>query len=333
MLFRRILHFFFLAIVLALPMATIAQQAHQVIGLNGMWRFTIGDNKEYASPTYDDKSWEKIYVPANWEDEGFHGYDGYAWYRREFAGEFVAQHDNLFLNMGYIDDVDQVFLNGHLIGYSGTFPPNFQTAWNAQRIYPIPAEYLNKSGKNVLAVRVYDVIHQGGIVSGDIGIFAPKNLDGFLSLEGLWRFKEGRNAEWQEPRLNDADWPHILVPASWRTMDHRFKYREGWYRRTFVLPATMHNIPLNLLLGKIDDFDEVYLNGELIGKTNDGLPFGRSRSFQEFRNYPIPLHLLKPGENVIAVKVIDLGNNAGIYEGPVGIVSPDKVRKVMSEYR
>ena len=76
-----------------------------------------------------------------------------------------------------------------------------------------------------------------------------------------------------------------------------------------------------LVLGKIDDFDEVYLNGKLIGVTNDGLPFGRSGSWQQTRVYPLPPEYLnEDGENVIAVRVTDVGDRAGIYQGPIGIV-------------
>ena len=56
------------------------------INLATYWQFSIGDNPEWASPKYKDYNWEKIYVPAKWENEGFNGYDGFAWYRVHFDG-------------------------------------------------------------------------------------------------------------------------------------------------------------------------------------------------------------------------------------------------------
>jgi sialate O-acetylesterase len=78
---------------------------------------------------------------------------------------------------------------------------------------------------------------------------------------------------------------------------------------------------LVLILGKIDDFDRTYLNGKLIGQTNDNRSFGRSQSFNEQRAYTIPSGLLKAGANVVEVFVQDIGNIGGIYEGPVGIAT------------
>ncbi|PTB91967.1 hypothetical protein C9994_14700, partial [Marivirga lumbricoides] len=47
---------------------------------------------------------------------------------------------------------------------------------------------------------------------------------------------------------------------------------------------------------------------------------GNSESFMQTRIYRIPEGLLKENsENVIAVKVIDIGLDGGIYEGPLGI--------------
>ena len=54
------------------------------IDLCGDWRFEIGDNPAYAEKNFDDNGWEVIHVPNMWENEGFPGYDGYAWYRLHF---------------------------------------------------------------------------------------------------------------------------------------------------------------------------------------------------------------------------------------------------------
>ncbi|MFM7486923.1 MAG: hypothetical protein ACKO13_08375, partial [Cytophagales bacterium] len=101
----------------------------QAIDLEGNWKFHIGDKSAWSDPLFDDDSWETIQVPSPWEDEGFNGYDGFAWYRKKFDGSKLSKENTYYLNMGYIDDCDEVFINGQLIGVSGTMPPKFKTAY------------------------------------------------------------------------------------------------------------------------------------------------------------------------------------------------------------
>ena len=108
------------------------------IDLEGNWRFSIGDDTTWASPDYSDNNWEKIKVPGMWEDQGFHGYNGYAWYRKTFEIPENLVEENFILNAGFIDDVDETFVNGKLVGMSGAFPPQFVTSYAAHREYSIP---------------------------------------------------------------------------------------------------------------------------------------------------------------------------------------------------
>src|SRR5690606_24421104 len=93
--------------------------------LRGTWKFRIGDRQEWASPSFDDSDWDQIRVPARWENEGFRGYDGFAWYRKKVYLPTSLANKELVLEMGYVDDIDEVFINGIKIGQSGSFPPNF----------------------------------------------------------------------------------------------------------------------------------------------------------------------------------------------------------------
>lgn len=102
---------------------------------------------------------EDIYVPASWNDEGFSNYAGFAWYRTSFMIDFQPD-EPLFLELGRIDDSDEVYINGKLIGSTGGMPPNYFTGYNINRLYLIPTEYLVKGKENVIAVRVYD---EGGV--------------------------------------------------------------------------------------------------------------------------------------------------------------------------
>lgn len=70
--------------VILLSASTLfANEWEKVVNLRGYWKFTIGDDMKWAEPNYPDNNWEKIKVPASWESQGFHGYNGYAWYRTD----------------------------------------------------------------------------------------------------------------------------------------------------------------------------------------------------------------------------------------------------------
>ncbi|MBK6680677.1 MAG: hypothetical protein IPG53_11920 [Ignavibacteriales bacterium] len=73
------------------------------------WKFQIGDDSPRSQIDFDDSKWDKITVPSSWENQGFHGYNGYAWYRVSFEGS-TALAKNPLLHLGYIDDVDEVYL-------------------------------------------------------------------------------------------------------------------------------------------------------------------------------------------------------------------------------
>jgi len=310
-----------------------AYNLDRVLNLRGDWKFSIGDDKLWANPTYDDSKWEKIWVPSSWEDEGFFGYDGFAWYRKTFDGAEIDENQEVYLDLGYIDDVDEVYINGRLVGFSGSFPPNFYTAYQSRRLYPIPSAYLNYKGENLIAIRIFDVTHHGGILSGKIGLYAqPEIIAEQHNLEGVWKFKLGNNKNWSEPYLDDLDWGKIMTPGNWKNLKikHQHDSAIGWYRKSFKCDQVFSNKPSVLVLGKIDDFDKVYLNGTLIGETNDGRRFGHSDSWQELRIYKIPEGCMKHDRtNVLAVQVIDMGADAGIYQGPLALVTEDKLNQYL----
>jgi len=295
------------------------------------WRFEIGDNMAWADSNFDDSHWEKIKVPANWEEEGFPGYDGYAWYRVKFKFKTANENTSYFVRVGVIDDCDVTYINGHQIGATGSFPPNYVSAYSHQRNYPVPNEYLNFDGPNVIAIRVYDDQGQGGIRWGDIGIYEMKaGISPIVSLTGKWKFQTGDDLSWKGEDFDDSRWNQIFVPGFWQYQGYKDHLGFAWYRREFELSEKWHEENLILLLGKIDDVDETYLNGELLGKTGTIPKDTRyvevgNWEFNTVRAYYIPRDILHyGGKNTIAVRVYDARTVGGIYEGPVGIITREQ---------
>ncbi len=300
---------------------------HRLVDLSGRWKFELGDDLLRAEPKFDDRKWETISVPGRWEDQGFPGYDGYAWYRRHFTAPSDVAEKVLYLRLGTVDDADEVFINGHFVGFYGTLPPNYSTAYNIWRQYRVLSSYLNPGGDNVIAVRVYDNQMEGGIVHGEQGIFEDQNaLWAEYSIEGTWKFTTGNDMRWKETEFDDHSWSNVTVPAFWETQGYRGYDGFGWYRTKFRVPESLTSQRLILLLGKIDDYDEVYLNGELVGHTGH-MPdytgkFGSDqKSYAQLRVYTLAPGVVRSDQdNVLAVRVFDGVMQGGIYDGPVGFI-------------
>lgn len=300
-----------------------------VMDLSGRWKFNLGDDPDWKEKNFDDRDWEKIYVPSSWENQGFPGYDGYAWYRTSFRLPKDLKDQQIFLVLGYVDDVDQTYINGKLIGVSGGFPPDYITAYNALRTYYIPPEYLDNEGENILAIRIYDDELDGGIISGKIGLYIStdeSNPD--INLSGVWDFKIGDDSLFLKQENPKVQSTKLMVPAHWDIQGFSDYDGFGWYKKTFFLPEKYDGENMILLLGKIDDIDQTFVNGILVGSTGiwnfkDGpIEFNKNDEYRIDRVYSVPAKILKPGKiNTIVVRVYDGFRNGGIYEGPVGLIT------------
>jgi sialate O-acetylesterase len=312
-----------------LPGVAGAQEQQMAEDLRGKWKFQIGDDARWSNPSFDDSKWDDIYAPSPWEDEGYPGYDGYAWYRKKFTVPEDWKGQVLSLHLGTIDDADETYINGHFIGFGGQFPPHYISEYGWWREYFLPEWCLRFGTTNVIAVRVYDSGQAGGITKGKIGVYRQQDpLRAQQSLAGTWKINVGDDMSWKEPGLDDASWRDAAVPLYWETQGMKDYDGFAWYRYRFRPSPDLEGKTLILLVGKVDDIDETYLNGERIGRT--GTMTARrgairtSNEYAELRAYTIPGGLLKFGEeNVVAVRVYDAWLHGGIYDGPVGLITRD----------
>ncbi len=306
-----------------------------VADLRGSWAFTVGDDPRWADPNASTADWDWLTVPGRWENK-YPDYNGYAWYRRTFNLNTIPQQTNLVLFLGYIDDVDEVFINGQKVGQSGSFFPEFKTAFDKERRYVVPASALRKT-ENVIAVRVYDDYKEGGIVSaGNFGLYYDRELDLLsIDLSGVWKFSTKRLENIHSLDLEDGSWKEVFVPMSWEDQGYPDYDGIAYYRKRFVAPASLQGKELYLVLGKIDDFDRVYLNGELIGRVEEleqYSRFRRDRAYRLLRIYRIPHGVLR-SKNLVSVEVNDTYGAGGIYEGPVGVVTSEAALKIGNKHR
>ncbi|MFT5222187.1 MAG: enterochelin esterase-like enzyme [Glaciecola sp.] len=164
--------------VIATPATSSAQQATPFgLDLEGEYRMILQDDMSYAEPAHDDSDWVTTTVPTSDGHEGaWDDYDGIGWFRNSFLLPAEADGLNLVLSAGYLDDADEVYLNGMLVGASGQFPPENDSQWFERRLYPVPNEALRYGQQNVIAVRVSDFSGGGGWYKGPVGIFSKERL-------------------------------------------------------------------------------------------------------------------------------------------------------------
>jgi len=142
----------------------------------------INNEPLWAKTDLDISDWIQINVPSMWENEGFEGLDGFAWYRTSFELTEQEAKNNITLGLGKIDDTDYVWVNGNKVGET-------IQEYNSTRVYKVDSKNL-KAGINTIAVRVDDTGGGGGIYGESKDLFL-KSSNGTISLAKKWSFKVG----------------------------------------------------------------------------------------------------------------------------------------------
>ncbi len=156
-----------------------------VIAFNPQWKFITGDSAVYKNPSFNDSAWADIDMNKIWEEQGYDPYDGYAWFRTKIIIPSSLRDksflkDSLRIFLGKINNFDQSFLNGKILGVNGKNMPadavldtSFIHApsnyWDLERRYTLAADdpRILWDKENVFAVRVYDEGGQGGMYTGN----------------------------------------------------------------------------------------------------------------------------------------------------------------------
>lgn len=122
------------------------------VPLVGPWKFHIGDDRAWASPSTDDSAWERVRGDRSWGKQGHARYTGYAWYRIHlFLRPAPGVPQQFSLLVPHVSDVYEVFWNGELIGREGRMPP--WPVWHISQPPQILEMGSQQSG--VLAFRIW----------------------------------------------------------------------------------------------------------------------------------------------------------------------------------
>ncbi|MEM8699712.1 MAG: sensor histidine kinase [Pseudomonadota bacterium] len=164
-----------------------------------------------------------------------------------------------------------------------------------------------------------------------------------VDLTGLAKGQGGDDPGWAAPDLDDSAWPTYPFPsaAGWTALGGGAQNRVRWHRIGFDWPEGATLTRPALVLGSVSGADRVFLNGvEIGGRANLDVPYtlAETNNWTKAwtRLYRFDPGLLKPGENVLAIRLArGIGNDAGVLTGPAAIAdygvatdlaAPDRTR-------
>jgi sialate O-acetylesterase len=133
---------------------------------------------------------------------------------------------------------------------------------------------------------------------------------GMPPAEADWDSVDLGDMAFANPAFKDTLWREITLPARFDTLALGDFDGAVWLRKEFMLTQLPNQ--LELVIGAVDDMEQVFLNGTRVGGVT------RLGHHAETRIIPLPRHLLRHGRNLIAIKAIDT-HGLGLVHGPLVI--------------
>ncbi len=126
----------------------------------------------------------------------------------------------------------------------------------------------------------------------------------------------GQKGKWESPDLDDSGWKPVEIPGGFAELGVPTDPALAWFRKEIVLPNPLPAGTTVAFLGSIERMDTVYINGTWIGG---------SAWVENPRAYVVPADVLKPGRNVVAIRVLKSKPNGGF------LAKPEDLRLVLGD--
>jgi sialate O-acetylesterase len=117
---------------------------------------------------------------------------------------------------------------------------------------------------------------------------------------------------WEASELPAEGWQDATVPGNWERGLRLNIDGAVWFRRTVEIPTDWAGKDVIVELGRIEDWDTTWANGQKLGETGANIANARGQS----RRYTIPATQVKPGKLVLAVRVFNRSANGGFASSP-----------------
>lgn len=180
---------------------------------DGRWQFRPLRDAENISPATLNRlgDWQEVACPDPSWDERLPSDPALGCYRVKFTVPRALAAEGLALDLGPVLDADEVWLNGSLIGRTGSLPPRARAAVGKPRVYQVPHELLRD--ENELHVIVYNERGPGGVrMTPGLRVLPQK---------GTLQAPTGRTAleQLEQQVVRDArDGKHAAAVAGFRTV-------------------------------------------------------------------------------------------------------------------
>lgn len=120
-------------------------------------------------------------------------------------------------------------------------------------------------------------------------------------------FDVGQRENWNAANFDDHDWKPVTLANGFRELGVADAPSLCYFRKTIALPDPLPPGPATVHLGVVERMDTVYLNGQWIGA---------SAWVENPRKYPVGEKILKPGTNVLAIRVLKTKPDGGFRSKP-----------------
>ena len=121
------------------------------------------------------------------------------------------------------------------------------------------------------------------------------------------QYDVGMKEKWAESGFDDSTWKPVDIPGGFSDLGIPDTPAVAWFRKEIVVPDSIPAGRAMLFLGSIERMDTAYINGTQVGA---------SAWVENPRVYFIPDGVLKPGENVVAIRVLKTKPQGGFLAKP-----------------
>ena len=121
------------------------------------------------------------------------------------------------------------------------------------------------------------------------------------------QYDVGIKGNWAAPDFDDSTWKSVDIPGGFSELGAPDTPAVVWFRKEIVVPDPLPPGHASLFLGSIERMDTAYINGTQVGA---------SAWVENPRVYFIPDGVLKPGKNVVAIRVLKTKPQGGFLAKP-----------------
>ncbi len=116
-----------------------------------------------------------------------------------------------------------------------------------------------------------------------------------------------RGKSWGDSDFDDHAWKTVQIPTAFKDLGLEDVPAVVWFRKEITLPDPVPAGNATVQLGVVEKMETTFVNGAWVGA---------SSWVENPRVYRVPANLLKPGRNVVAVRVFKLKSKTGFMTAP-----------------